>query len=88
MEKNSEAGGTFPDLICTFGDDGSFMTSASVEEGDRVYLTTTDKDLIPIGDGNRYPEVYEPIERALWKPMVSHLKGFSKNDLFHFYRRF
>ncbi|MCW4036524.1 MAG: DUF917 family protein [Candidatus Bathyarchaeota archaeon] len=78
LERDGERLGTFPDLICTFGDDGSPMTSASIEEGDRIYLTNTDKDLIPIGDGNRYPEVYEPIERVLRKPMVSHLKGFLK----------
>ena len=78
LERDGERLGTFPDLICTFGDDGSPMTSASIEEGDKIYLTNTDKDLIPIGDGNRYPEVYEPIERALGKPMVSHLKGFLK----------
>ncbi len=78
LERDGERIGTFPDLICTFGDDGSPMTSASVEEGDRIYLTNTDKDLIPIGDGNRYPEVYEPIERALGKPIASHLKGFLK----------
>ena len=78
LERDGERLVTFPDLICTFGNDGSPMTSASIEEGDKIYLTNTDKDLIPIGDGNRYPEVYEPIERALGKPMVSHLKGFLK----------
>ena len=70
--------GTFPDLICTFDGEGKPVTSAAVEEGDTVYLTNTGRDLIPIGDGNRYPEVYEPIEKALGKPMVTHLKGFLK----------
>ena len=69
---------TFPDLICTFDAEGSPVTSAEVLEGDVVYLTNTSRELIPLGDGNRYPEVYEPIEKALGKPMVSHLGGFLK----------
>lgn len=69
---------TFPDLICTFGEDGMPATSAAVEEGDKVYLTVTGRDLIPVGDGNRYSEVYEVVERALGKPMVGYLKGFLK----------
>jgi len=67
---------TFPDLICTFDGEGDPATSAAIEEGDRVFLTVTDKGLIPVGDGNRYPEVYEPIEEALGKSMVGHLSGF------------
>ena len=50
--------------------------SAAVEEGDDVFLTLTDKEMIPIGDGNRYPEIYEPIEAALSRPMVPYLRGF------------
>ena len=67
---------TFPDLIATFDEEGEPVTSAAIEEGDRVFLTVTDKGLIPVGDGNRYPEVYEPIEKALGKSMVGHLSGF------------
>jgi len=69
---------TFPDLICTFREDGMPVSSASVEKGDEVYLTVTGRDRIPIGDGNRYSENYETVERALGKPMVGHLKGFLK----------
>jgi DUF917 family protein len=70
--------GTFPDLICTFDSEGNPATSAEVEEGDIVYITNTGRELILIGDGNRYPEVYEPIEKALGRPMASHLGGFLK----------
>ena len=31
---------------------------------------------IPIGYGNRYPEIYEPIETALGKPMVKYLGDY------------
>lgn len=71
--------GTFPDLICTFNEAGEPVTSAAVEEGDKVYITVTGRDRIPIGDGNRYAEVYEPIEKALGKPMISHLDGFLRD---------
>lgn len=67
---------TFPDLISTFDSEGSPVTSAAVEVGDKLFITNTSRDLIPIGDGNRYPEIYEPVERALAKPMVAHLNGF------------
>ena len=69
---------TFPDLICTFGRDGMPLTSASIREGDEVFLTKTPKELIPIGDGNRYADIYDPVENALGKPMVKYLKDFLK----------
>jgi len=78
LEREGKRLATFPDLVCTFGEGGMPVTSASVEEGDRVYLTVTSRDTIPTGDGVRYPEVYEPIERALGKPMTPHLRGFLK----------
>lgn len=76
LELDERRLGTFPDLIATFDVEGSPITSAAVQEGDVVYLTNTSRSHILIGDGNRYPEIYEPIERALGKPMVSHLKDF------------
>ena len=79
LELDGKRVATFPDLICTFGEDGLPISSAAVKEGDRVHLTVTGKELIPIGDGNRYPEIYEAVERALEKTMVSHLKGFLKS---------
>ena len=76
LEQEGRRLATFPDLVATFDEEGHPVTSAAVEEGDLVYLTVTDRGKIPIGDGNRYPEVYEPIERALGRPMVGHLAGF------------
>ncbi len=76
LELDGRRLGTFPDLISTFDDEGTPITSAAIEEGGIVYITNTSRDLIPIGDGNRYSEVYEPIENALGRPMISHLKGF------------
>ena len=70
---------TFPDLISTFDSEGRPVTSAAVEVGDELYVTNTGRELIPVGDGNRYPEVYEPVERALGRPMVAHLKGFLRD---------
>ncbi|TET72287.1 hypothetical protein E3J39_02750 [Candidatus Bathyarchaeota archaeon] len=62
--------------MCTFDGEGNPVTTAAIEEGDRVFLTVTDKGKIPIGDGNWYPEVYESIEKALGKSMIGHLSGF------------
>lgn len=78
LERGGKRLATFPDLVCTFDEAGDPVTSASIEEGDSVFLAVCDKSLIPVGDGNRYPEVYAPIERALGKPMVGHLSGFLK----------
>ena len=78
LEQDGRRLATFPDLIATFDEEGHPVTSAAIEERDRVFLTVTDKGKIPIGDGNRYPEVYEPIEKALGKPMVAYLTGFLK----------
>jgi DUF917 family protein len=76
LERGGERLATFPDLICTFDGGGRPVTSAAVEEGDDVFLTLTDKEMIPIGDGNLYPEIYEPIEAVLSRPMVPYLRGF------------
>jgi len=78
LEEGGRRLGTFPDLICTFDVEGRPVTSAAMDEGDGVYVTLTGRDRIPIGDGNRYPEVYKPIEEALGRPMVSYLDGFLK----------
>ncbi len=78
LEEGGRRLGTFPDLISTFDEEGRPVTSAVVEEGEAVFLTNTSRDLVPIGDGNRYPEIYAPIEKALGKPMVSHLGAFLK----------
>ena len=69
---------TFPDLMTTFDEDGSPVTSARLNEGDTIYLANVPKERIKVGDGNRYPEIYEPVEKALGKPMVKHLKGWLK----------
>ena len=76
LEHGGHRVATFPDLISTFDLEGRPITSAAVEEGDTVYVTVVPKERIPTGDGVRYPEVYEPVERALGKPMIQHLKGF------------
>jgi len=34
------------------------------------------KEKILVGDGNRYPEMYKPIEDALGKPLVKHLTEY------------
>jgi DUF917 family protein len=70
---------TYPDLITTFDVEGNPITSTSLSIGDIIYLVTVPKEKIKVGDGNRYPEIYEPIEKALDKPMIMYLKGYLKS---------
>jgi DUF917 family protein len=78
MESGGKRLTTFPDLMTTFNADGDPVTSAALKQGDGVYLVTVPKERIKVGDGNRYPEIYEPIEKALGKPMTKYLKGYLK----------
>jgi DUF917 family protein len=70
---------TFPDLVITFDEEGLPATSAQLEEGDTVYLISVDKSKILVGDGNRYIENIEPIERVLKRPLIEHIRGYMKN---------
>lgn len=69
---------TFPDLITTFNGDGEPVTSAALEKGQKIYLVNVAKEKIPVGDGNKYADVYGTIEDALGKPMIKYLKGYLK----------
>lgn len=70
---------TFPDLVTTFDEEGLPATSAQLEEGDTVYLISVDKSKILVGNGNRYTENIEPIERVLKRPLIEHIRGYMKN---------
>ena len=76
LEKDGERLATFPDLLTTFNDKGEPITSAALEEGQVIYLVNVPKEKIPVGHGNRYPEIYEPIEAVLGKPMVKYLGDY------------
>ena len=78
LEQDGRRLATFPDLMTTFDKEGYPVTSASLKEGDDLYLVNVPKEKIKVGDGNRYPEIYEPVEKALGKPMVKYLKGYLK----------
>jgi DUF917 family protein len=78
LEKGGKRVMTFPDLMTTFNGDGDPVTSAALKRGDDVYLVTAPKEKIKVGDGNRYPEIYDPVEAALGKPMKQYLKGYLK----------
>lgn len=79
LEKDGERLATFPDLMTTFNEEGEPVTSAALEKDQTIYLVNVPKEKIPVGDGNRYAEVYEPIEEALNKPIVSYLEGYLKD---------
>jgi len=78
LEKAGKRLATFPDLMTVFDEKGEPTTSASLKEGQTVYLVYVPKEKTLVGDGNRYPEIYKPIEDALGKPMVKHLAGYLK----------
>jgi len=76
LEKDGRRLATFPDLMTTFNGEGVPSTSASLQEGESVFLALVDKEKIPVGDGNRYPENYKGLEEALNKPMVKYLGDY------------
>ena len=78
LELDSKRVSTYPDLMTTFDAEGNPVTSTSLKQGDTIYLVTAPKEKLKVGDGNRYPEIYDPIEAALGKPMKEHLKGYLK----------
>lgn len=78
LEKDGERLATFPDLMTTFNEKGEPVTSALLEKGETIYLVNVPKEKIPVGDGNKYADAFEPIEAALGKPMIEYLKGYLK----------
>jgi len=78
LEKDGERLATFPDLMTTFNEKGKPVTSSMIEEGETIYLANVPKELIMVGDGNRYADAIEPIEAVLEKPMVRYLEGYLK----------
>jgi DUF917 family protein len=80
LESNGRRLSTYPDLMTTFDADGNPVNSTSLRQGDTICIVTVPKEKIKVGDGNRYPEMYEPIENALGKPMIRHLKGYLKSQ--------
>jgi len=78
LEQNGKRVMTFPDLMTTFDAEGNPVTSAALKKGDTIYLVTTPKEKIKVGDGNRYPEIYDPVEAVLGRPMKQYLKGYLK----------
>jgi DUF917 family protein len=79
LETDGERLATFPDLMTTFNEDGYPVTSAALDEGQTIYVVNVAKDRILVGDGNKYPEIYEPIEAALGKPMKRYLEGYLRD---------
>jgi hypothetical protein len=79
LESDGRRVSTYPDLMTTFDIEGNPVTSTSLLRGDTIYLVTVPKERIKVGDGNRYPEIYEPVEKALGKPMIKYLKGYLKS---------
>ncbi len=78
LELDGKRVSTYPDLMTTFDAEGNPITSTSLRQGDTIYLVTAPKEKLKVGDGNRYPEIYEPVEKALDKPMIKYLKGYLK----------
>ena len=78
LENGGRRLATFPDLMTTFDGEGNPITSVALKKGDEVYIVNVPKEKIKVGDGNRYPEIYEPVEKALGKPMIKYLKDYLK----------
>jgi hypothetical protein len=64
--------------MTTFDADGTPINSTSLKQGDSIYIVTAAKEKIKVGDGNRYPEIYDPVEKTLETSMKQHLKAYPK----------
>ena len=78
LEFNGKRLSTYPDLMTTFDAEGNPVNSTSLKQGDYIHLVTIPKEKIKVGDGNRYPEMYETIENAHGKPLIKYLEGYLK----------
>ncbi len=79
LETSGKRVSTYPDLMATFDAHGVPINSTTLRQGDKVYVITAPKENLKVGDGNKYLEIYEPIEAALGKPLVTYLKGYLKS---------
>lgn len=71
LEKDGERLATFPDLIVTLAaDELRPLGSAEVTKGREVILLTAPKDELILGEGMRRPELFEPAEKAIGKPLI------------------
>ncbi len=71
LEKNGSRIATFPDLITLIDKNRARpVLSAELKRGVEAHIIVVDRKKIPIGYGLRCKEVYEPIEKALNKPMT------------------
>jgi hypothetical protein len=78
LETSGKRVSTYPDLMTTFDAEGVPVNSTTLKQGDEIFIVTAPKESIKVGDGNRYPEIFEPIEAALGKPLIKYLKGYLK----------
>ncbi len=58
---------------------GGHANSTTLKQGDEIFVVIASKERIKVEDGNRYTEIFEPIEATLGKPLTKNLKGYLKN---------
>lgn len=76
LEQNGTRLATFPDLIMTIClEEGTPITSASIKEGNKVAVITTDQENLLLGAGMYDRELYYYIEKAVSKEIVSFIEG-------------
>jgi len=79
LEKNGSRIATFPDLISLVDlSSGKPISSAEADIGIEALLVVIPRTSIPLGAGLFYHEVYEPIEKAVGKPIVDFIKDILK----------
>ena len=65
MEQQGRAIAKFPDLVMTFGEDGSPLVSARVKEGQRVQVLHAPAKRLLLSRTMFMPELYQPLEKAI-----------------------
>ncbi|MDR9432013.1 MAG: DUF917 family protein [Natronomonas sp.] len=73
LEREGERFATFPDLITTLdGETGRPVSTAELSEGQSVMILVAPASSLALGAGMRDPELFEPIEEAVDRPVVEY----------------
>ena len=75
LEKKSNRIATFPDLISLIDlNSGLPISSAEIKRGMRCLIVVVPRNNLILSSGLLYSEVYEPLEKAINKPIINFIK--------------
>lgn len=82
VERDGTRLGTFPDLITTLDTEtGRPIPTADLRTGQSVAVITAPADSLSLGAGMTRPELFEPVESAVGKPVIDHAFSRESGDV-------